>query len=63
MEIAFVAANKLKVEVDKQTGGLSARLMSRFVQSESSFISTMLVGNNIALVVYGISFAALMRVF
>jgi len=61
MEIAFVAANKLKVEVDKQTGGFSARLMSRFVRSESSFISTMLVGNNIALVVYGISFAALMR--
>ncbi len=62
MEIAFVAANKLKVEVDKQTGGFSAKLMSRFVRSESSFISTMLVGNNIALVVYGISFAALIRV-
>lgn len=61
MEIAFVAANKLKVEVDKQSGGFSARLLSRFVQSESSFISTMLVGNNIALVVYGISFAALLE--
>ncbi len=60
MEIAFVAANKLKVEVDKQAGGFSARLLSRFVRSESSFISTMLVGNNIALVVYGISFAALL---
>lgn len=63
MEIAFVAANKLKVEVDKQSGGFSARLMSRFVQSESSFISTMLVGNNIALVVYGISMAALLEPF
>ncbi len=61
MEIAFVAANKLKVEVDKQSGGFSARLLSRFVRSESSFISTMLVGNNIALVVYGISFAALLE--
>ncbi len=61
MEIAFVAANKLKVEVDKQTGGFSARLLSRFIQSESSFISTMLVGNNIALVVYGISFAAMLE--
>ncbi len=61
MEIAFVAANKLKVEVDKQSGGFSARLLSRFVRSESSFISTMLVGNNIALVIYGISFAALLE--
>lgn len=60
MEIAFVAANKLKVEVDKQSGGFSARLMSRFVRSESSFISTMLVGNNIALVVYGMSTAVLL---
>lgn len=56
-----MAANKLKVEVDRKTGGFSARLLSRFVQSESSFISTMLVGNNIALVVYGISFAALLK--
>ncbi|TVR37752.1 MAG: HlyC/CorC family transporter [Bacteroidia bacterium] len=63
MEIAFVAANKLKVEVDKQAGGFSARLMSRFVRSESRFISTMLVGNNIALVVYGISFAAMLEPF
>lgn len=63
MEIAFVAANKLKVEVDKQTGGFSARLLSRFLQSESSFISTMLVGNNIALVVYGISIASSLEPF
>jgi putative hemolysin len=61
MEIAFIAANKLKVEVDKKSGGFSARLLSRFVRSESSFISTMLVGNNIALVVYGIFFAILLE--
>ncbi len=61
MEIAFVAANKLRVEVEKQKGGFSARLLSPFVRSEASFISTMLVGNNIALVVYGISFAALLQ--
>ncbi|MFO7978943.1 MAG: hemolysin family protein [Bacteroidales bacterium] len=61
MEIAFIAANKLKIEVDKKSGALSARLMSRFVRSESSFISTMLVGNNVALVVYGVFFAILME--
>lgn len=61
MEIAFIAANKLKVEVDKKSGGFSARLLSRFVRSESSFISTMLVGNNIALVVYGIAFASILE--
>ena len=63
MEIAFVSANKLKVEVDRKSGGFSARLLSRFVRSESSFISTMLVGNNIALVVFGLSFAALFHPF
>ena len=61
MEIAFGSANKLKVEVDKKSGGFSARLLSRFIHRESSFISAMLVGNNIALVVYGISFAALLQ--
>jgi putative hemolysin len=61
MEIAFITANKLKVEVDKKSGGFAARLLSRFVRSESSFISTMLVGNNISLVVFGLAFAALMQ--
>lgn len=61
MEIAFISANKLKVEVDKKSGAFSARLLSRFIRTESSFISTMLVGNNIALVVFGLAFAALMQ--
>ncbi len=61
MEIAFISANKLKVEVESKSGGFSARLLSRFIRTEGSFISTMLVGNNIALVVYGISFASLLQ--
>lgn len=63
MEIAFISANKLKVEVDKKGGGVSARILSGFIHKESNFISAMLVGNNIALVVYGISMAALLQPF
>ncbi len=63
MEIAFISANKLKVEVDKKGGGISARILSGFIHKESNFISAMLVGNNIALVVYGISIAAIMQPF
>jgi putative hemolysin len=63
MEIAYITANKLKVEVDKKAGGLSARIISKFTRSDSGFISTMLVGNNLALVVYGIFIAIILRDF
>lgn len=57
MEIAFISANRLKIELDKNNGSINGRLLSFFVNNESSFISTMLLGNNIALVVYGIYMA------
>ena len=63
MEIAYITANKLKVEVDKKSGGFSAKLISRLTQSDSGFISAMLVGNNIALVIYGISVAIVLERF
>ena len=53
-EIAFLASNKLKIELDNTQGSFSGRILSRFVQRPSRFIGTLLVGNNIALVVYGI---------
>jgi len=57
MEIAFISANRLKIELGRNSGSLNGRLLSFFVNHESKFISTMLLGNNIALVIYGIYMA------
>ncbi len=51
-EIAFVSANKLKVELKKKKGTRRSRLFSMFYDKPASFIGTMLVGNNIVLVVF-----------
>ncbi len=56
-EIAYVAANRLKIEVDNKAGKLSGKILSRFLKYPDRFISTMLIGNNIALVIYGMEFA------
>ena len=61
MEIAFVSANKLKVELDRQSGRVYSRLLDGVLQSPAKFIATMLVGNNIALVIYGVMMAKLLE--
>jgi len=63
MEIAFVASNKLHIELMKKRGELNARLLSPLLKSPSRFIATMLVGNNIALVVYGTEMAQVLEPF
>lgn len=60
MEIAFVTANKLKIEVDRSKGLLSARIIARFQQNPARFIGALLLGNNIALVIYGSAIAAIL---
>jgi CBS domain containing-hemolysin-like protein len=61
IEIAFISADKLRIELAGKQGVLSGRLLSHFISKPSRFIGTTLVGNNIALVLYGIFMAKLLE--
>lgn len=60
MEIAFVSSNRMLAEMDKGSSKLTRRLQTFFYKNPNDFVSTMLVGNNIVLVVYGIFVARLL---
>lgn len=52
MEIAFVSSNKLHIELEKKREGYIPKILNKITQKSSKFITTMLVGNNISLVIY-----------
>ncbi len=54
LEIAFITSNKLRIELESKQGNLSSKILARFNKSPSRYLGTMLLGNNIALVIFGI---------
>ena len=63
MEIAFISSSKLRFEMEREEKNFTSHLIDTFYQHPNSFISTLLVGNNIALVIYGILMASLINKF
>ncbi len=61
LEIAFISSNKLRIELDKNKGLFSARLLSGFIQNPSKLLGALLLGNNISLVIYGIAMAKILK--
>jgi CBS domain containing-hemolysin-like protein len=60
LEIAFITSNKLKIELDKNKGLFAAKILSEFFDNPSRLLGALLLGNNIALVVYGIAMARIL---
>ena len=61
MEIAFVSSNKLKIFLDKEQGSRTSKIVSKFTDKSTHFIISMLIGNNVALVIYGIYMSDLLE--
>ncbi len=60
MEIAYVSSNKIHIEIEKKQSGFLAKILTKLTAKPSKFIATMLIGNNIALVIYGFYMGALL---
>ena len=60
MEIAFVTSNRLRIELDRKQGVFGSDILKLFTNNPGQYIATMLIGNNIALVIYGLVFSKLL---
>lgn len=60
MEIAFITSNKLRIELDSKQGLFGSRIVKLFAANPGKYIATMLIGNNISLVIYGLVFSSLL---
>jgi len=60
MEIAFVTSNKLRIELDRKQGVFGSQLIQIFTNNPGQYIATMLIGNNVALVIYGLFFSRIL---
>jgi CBS domain containing-hemolysin-like protein len=61
MEIAYIAANRLQIEIDKKQGLPASQIISIFINNPGKYLTTMLVGNNIALVIYSLIMAGILE--
>ena len=61
MEIAFIASNKFLMEIDMSNNTATSRILDKFYRNSNNFVSSLLVGNNIVLVIYGILMANLLN--
>lgn len=62
IELAFVTANKIQLEIQKQKGGITAKALSLFFNNPTQFLGTTLIGNTVMLVIYGTLFDRLLKV-
>src|SRR5664279_1250360 len=60
MEIAFVASNRLRIELDRKQGVFGSKIIKLFTNNPGQYIATMLIGNNFSLVIYGLVFSKIL---
>ena len=63
MEIAYISSNKIHIEIEKKQKGFLAKILTKLTAKPSKFIATMLIGNNIALVIYGFFMGELIMLY